>query len=78
MDYKNELTKVMTCFNYRGKLCWKIIGGFMWDNKKFPSLESIDDYEEKICTSISKSITVENKGTINCQNVSINCQNENL
>lgn len=72
MNYSKELTKVMTCFNYRGVLVWKIIGGFEYAGKKYKSLEEIDDAIDSSHKSIEKSIVVENKTG------SINCQNENL
>lgn len=68
MNYENELTKVMTCFNYRGVLVWRIVGGFDYGGKKYKTLEEIDDVLDASLKSISKSISVENKGSINCQN----------
>ena len=68
MNYSKELTKVMTCFNYRGRLVWELIGGYEMGNKKYKSIEEIDDAIDSSHKSIEKSIVVENKGSINCQN----------
>jgi len=69
MNYRNELNKVMTCFNYRGRLVWKLIGGYEMEDKKYKSIEEIDDVIDESLRTVGKSmVKVENNGSINCQN----------
>ena len=69
MNYRNELNKVVPVFNYRNVLVEKIIGGFMVMGKKCKTMEQVDDIIDESLRTVGKSIvTVENKGSINCQN----------
>ena len=68
MNYRNELNKVVPVFNYRNCLIEKIIGGFMVMGKKVKSMDDVDDLIDESLRTVGKSIKVENKGSINCQN----------
>ena len=69
MNYQKELSKVVPIFQYRNVLVEKIIGGFMVMGKKCKTMEQGDDLIDESLRTVGKSIvTVENKGSINCQN----------
>lgn len=69
MHHTVNLNKVIPVFVYRGVLIEKIIGGFMVMGKKVKSMDDVDDVIDESLRTVGKSIvTVENKGSINCQN----------
>ena len=69
MNYQKELSKVVPIFQYRNVLVEKVIGGFMVMGKKCKTMEQVDDLIDESLRTVGKSIvTVENKGSINCQN----------
>ena len=66
---KIQQMNVTTLFQYRGCLVEKIIGGYRVFNKKVSSMDDVDDVIDESLRTVGKSIvTVENKGSINCQN----------
>ncbi len=71
MNYQRDKIQQMnvtTLFQYRGCLVEKIIGGFMVFGKKVKSMDDVDDLIDESLRTVGKSIKVENKGSINCQN----------
>ncbi len=71
MNYQRDKIQQMnvtTLFQYRGCLVEKIIGGFMVFGKKVKSMDDVDDLIDESLRTVGKSIKVENRGSINCQN----------
>ncbi len=71
MNYQKDKIQQMnvtTLFQYRGCLVEKIIGGYRVFNKKVSSMDDVDDVIDESLRTVGKSIKVENKGSINCQN----------
>ena len=72
MNYQRDKIQQMnitTLFQYRGCLVEKIIVGYRVFNKKVSSMDDVDDVIDESLRTVGKSIvTVENKGSINCQN----------
>mgnify|MGYP000331840172 CR=1 len=71
MNYQRDKIQQMnvtTLFQYRGCLVEKIIGGYRVFDKKVSSMDDVDDLIDESLRTVGKSIKVENKGSINCQN----------